>query len=185
MQRAVVEPCLDGVASVGEADKAMAEMEPLCRKARSDDREQVGAVNGHVRRAVQLLARRIERRPLQGAAVLPAALVGEARTHALAIQPFGKAQPVQDADRVRRHVDAAADLVQLGRLLVDIDLESGAKQRHRGREAADAAADNRDPEGRAQWLFVACQCASASCGLDIAGFMISPCFPVLAVSSMT
>jgi hypothetical protein len=89
----------------------MAEMESLGRKARSDDREQVGAVNGHVRRAVQLLAQRIERRPLQSAAVLPAALVSEARTHSLAIQPFGKAQPVQDANRVRRHIDAAADLV--------------------------------------------------------------------------
>ena len=61
-----------------------------------------------VRRAVQLFAQRIERRPLQSAAILP---VSEARTHSLTIRPFGKAQPVQDANRVRRHIDAAADLV--------------------------------------------------------------------------
>jgi hypothetical protein len=103
---AVVEPCLHNVAPVGEANEAVAEMDPLGWKARSDDRKQVGAVNGHVWRAVQLLAQRIERRPLQGATVLPAALVGEARAHSLAIEPFGEAQPVQDADRVRRHVDA-------------------------------------------------------------------------------
>ena len=35
------------------------------------------------------------------------------------------------------------------------------------------------------WLFVACQCASASCGFEIVGSMISPCLPVLAVNSMT
>jgi len=46
--------------------------------------------------------------PLQSAAILP---VSEARTHSLTIRPFGKAQPVQDANRVRRHIDAAADLV--------------------------------------------------------------------------
>ena len=34
------------------------------------------------------------------------------------------------------------------------------------------------------WLFVACQCASASCGFEIAGSIIPPCFPVLAVNSM-
>src|SRR5271155_5022165 len=85
--------------------------------------------------------KRIEQRPLQSAAVLPAALVSEPRTHSLAIQPFGEAQPGQDADRVRRHVDAAADLVQFRRLLVDIDLEFGEEHRHRGSEAADATAN--------------------------------------------
>ena len=92
---------------------------------------------------------------------------------------------VQDADSVWRHIDAAADLVQFQCLLVDIDLEFGAEQRHRGSEAADSSADHRDPERRGQWLFVACQCASASCGFEIAGSMISPCLPVLAVNSIT
>src|SRR4029077_7077328 len=46
--------------------------------------------------------------------------------------------------RVRPHIDAAADLVKLGRLLVDIDRETGAIQRQRRGEAADAAADHRN-----------------------------------------
>ena len=78
--------------------------------------------------------------------------------------------------------DVVADLIQFRCLLVDIDIEFGAEQRHRGSEAA---ADHRDPERRGQRLFVACQCASASCGFEIAGSMISPCLPVLAVNSMT
>ena len=48
-----------------------------------------------------------------------------------------------------------------------------------------AAAHHRNPERRGQWLFAACQCARASCGFEIAGSMISPCLPVLAVNSMT
>ena len=80
---------------------------------------------------------------------------------------------------------AAADLVQFRRLRVDID-RIRQRSNDTGRsEAGDAAADHRDPERRGQWLFVACQCASASCGFEIAGSMISPCFPVLAVNSMT
>ena len=116
------------------------------REARRDDVEQVGAVEGHMRRAVELLAQRIERRTLQGAPVLPAPLVGDNRAHALAVEPCGEAQPAQDAHRIRAHVDAAADLGELGRLLVDVDLEPGSAQRQRGGEAADAAADHRDPE---------------------------------------
>ena len=53
---------------------------------------------------------------------------------------------------------------------------------HRGSEAA---ADHRGPERRGQSPFIACQCASASWGFEIAGSMISPCFPVLVVNSMT
>jgi hypothetical protein len=57
--------------------------------------------------------------------------------------------------------------------------------KHCGSEAADAVADDRGPERRGQWPFIACQCASASCGFEIAGSIISLCFPVLAVNSMT
>src|SRR5882724_53918 len=72
--------------------------------------------------------------------------MGEERAHPLAVKARGEAEPAQDARRVRAHVDAAADLGELGRLLVDIDLEAGAAQRQCGREPSDAAADHRDPE---------------------------------------
>jgi hypothetical protein len=118
---------------------------PLGRDARGDDRQQVGTMNGDVRRAVELFTQRIERRLLQGAPVLPAPLVGEERAHALAVEPGSEAEPTQDARRVRAHIDAAADLGELGGLLVDVDLEAGLTQRQRRREPPDAAADHRNP----------------------------------------
>ena len=53
---AVVEPGLGAVAPIGKADQPVPEMDVLRRKGRGNDREQIGAVNGHVRRAVELLA---------------------------------------------------------------------------------------------------------------------------------
>src|SRR5262249_4072574 len=85
-------------------------------------------------------------RSLQRAAVLPAALVGADRSHGLAVEGLAEAQPVEDARGVRSHVDAAADLGQLGRLLVDVDVEAGLEQRDGRGEAADAGTDDRDLE---------------------------------------
>jgi hypothetical protein len=101
----------------------------------------------HVRGAVQLLAQRIERRALQCAAVLPAPLVGAERAHALAVEPLGEPEAAQHTRRIGRHVDAAADLGQLGRLLIDVDLEPHLSQCHRGGKAANAATDDRYTEG--------------------------------------
>jgi hypothetical protein len=39
---------------------------------------------------------------------------------------------------------SAADLAQLGYLLVDLNIESGAQQRQRGCKTADATADDRN-----------------------------------------
>ena len=111
-------------------------------KTGRDDRQQIGAMNGDVRRTVELFAQRIERRPLQGAPVLPASLVGEEWADPLAVEPRSEAQPAQDAHCIRAHVDAAADLSKLGSLLVDVDLEAGLAQRQRSGEAADAATDH-------------------------------------------
>jgi hypothetical protein len=99
-----------------------------------------------MRRAIELFAQWVERRPLQRAPVLPAALVGPDRAHALSVEPRGEAELAQDARCIRRHVDAAADLGKLGRLLVDVDIETGLAKRQCGGEAADAAADHRDPQ---------------------------------------
>src|SRR5580704_17231822 len=123
--RLVLKPSLDVVAPLGEPSEAMSEMDPLGRKPRGNDRQQIGTVNGDVRRAVKLFALRIERRALQRAAVVPAPLMGAARAHALAQEAFAEAEPNQDAGRVRPHVDAAADMRQRRRLLVEVDLEPG------------------------------------------------------------
>ena len=141
--RPVVEPCLGALAGVAEADQAMAEMHALGWEGRADDVEQVGTMQGHMRGAVKLFAERIERRALQGAAVLPAPLMRAGRAHALAVESRPEPEPAQDAGRIRRHVNAAAYLGQLGRLLVDVDLEAGLAQCHGGGEAAYAAAYHR------------------------------------------
>jgi hypothetical protein len=142
--RAVLEPGLGPVAAIGEPDKTVAQMDMLGRETRGDDRQQIGAVQGHVRRAVKFFAQRVERRALQGTAVLPAALMGSGRAHRLAVEPFGEPEPAQYARRVRAHVDAAPDFGQFGRLLVDLDRETSASQRQGGGQAADSGANHGD-----------------------------------------
>src|SRR5262245_18710248 len=61
---AILEPCLSGVALVDEADQPVTELNPLGRQYGRDDREQIGAMNGQMRRAVELFAAWIERRVL-------------------------------------------------------------------------------------------------------------------------
>jgi hypothetical protein len=55
---------------------------------------------------------------------------------------------VQDARGAGPHVDPTADFGQLVRLLVDLDIEAGLMQGHRGGEATEAAADDGDSERR-------------------------------------
>src|ERR1700730_5078206 len=97
-----------------------------------------------MRRAVKLFALRVERRALQSAPVVPTPLMGAARAHALAQQSLGKTESEQNTGRVRAHVDAAADMGQRRRLLIDIDLKPRPAQRQRGGETTDAAAVHRD-----------------------------------------
>src|SRR5439155_1332108 len=145
---AVLEPGLDAVTLVGEADQAVAQMHALGRKGRRDDREQVGAVNGEMRSAVQLLAPRVQWRALERTAVLPAPLMRADRPDGVAVERLAEAEPVEDPHRVRSHVDAAADLGQYRRLLVDIDVEAGLTKHDGRRDAADPGADDGDPDYR-------------------------------------
>src|SRR5579863_4431894 len=64
--------------------------------------------------------------------------------HRIAVEPLTQPQAVKYTRGVRPHVDAATDFVELGRLLEDIDRETGTVQRQRGREAAKAATDHRN-----------------------------------------
>jgi len=134
------------VTLIGKADEAIAEMDALGRQPRGNHRQQIGAMDRDMRCAVEFLALRIERRALQGAAVVPAPLMCAAGAYPVAQQALAEAEPDQDARRVRPHVDAAADMGQGGRLFVDVDVEPGAAQRQRGGEPADAGADHGDAQ---------------------------------------
>jgi hypothetical protein len=123
-------------------------MNPVGHEPGGDDREEVRAVNSQVGRAVEVFAARVQRRTLQGAAVLPAPLMRAHRAHRLAVECRAKAKTVEGARRVGPHVDAAADLRELGRLLVDVDVEAGPPERDRGGEPPEAGADDGDAERR-------------------------------------
>ena len=142
--RPILEPRRDAVASIGEANEAVAEMDGLGREARGDGRQQIGAVDRDVRRAVKLLTERIEPRPLQSPAVLPAPLMRADRAHRLAVEPGAEPQPIENARRIRPHIDAAADFGQFLRLLIDLDREAPLVQRHGRAEPANAGADHGD-----------------------------------------
>ena len=120
----------------------------MCRRsagnAAASDLEHVGAMHLIVRHAERRLHGLRDRRAQQRASVIPAALMPRERLHALVCQRLGEAQPVQDARGVRADLDAGADLAQLARLLVDVDVEARPQQRQRSRGAADAAADDRN-----------------------------------------
>ncbi len=132
------------ITAVIESDEAMAEMDALLGQARRDDPLQIRTVHGQMWSAVKLAGDRVERGFLQRAAVVPAPHMRRQRPHRVAVERIPKSEPVEDACRVRPHIDAAADLVELGGLLVDIDREAGAMQRQRRGKAADAAADHRN-----------------------------------------
>jgi hypothetical protein len=51
---------------------------------------------------------------------------------------------MEDARGVGADLDARADLAYRRGSLVDVDVEPGLQERERGRDAADAAADDRD-----------------------------------------
>src|SRR5262245_43757180 len=113
-----------------------------------DDREQVCAVNSQVWRAVELLAARVQRRTLQGAAVLPAALMSAQGAHRLAVERRPEAETIADACRGGPHGDNDADFRGRRRLVVDVGGEAGRGEGARGCEAREAGPDDGDAERR-------------------------------------
>src|SRR6516165_1541808 len=103
----------------------MTKMNVLGRKTGRDDRQQVGAVNRDMRCTEELFAQRIKRRALQCAPILPASLVGEQGADTLAVEASSEAQTPQEAHCIWPHIDPAADLSQLGSLLINLDFKAG------------------------------------------------------------
>ena len=106
---AVGEAQLDTVAVIGEAGEAMPEVDAVLRQRARQRKEQVGAMEMVVGRAELGLDGLAERRALQGAAVVPAALMKGRRPHAAPCQGWAEAKQVQQARCVRADLDAGAD----------------------------------------------------------------------------
>src|SRR5258706_16480365 len=102
------------------------------------------AVNGEVRRAVALDGDRTQIKELPGLAGLPMADFLALRYAGQGLQLFADAERVEHAAAVCRELHAGADLLQLRRLLVHIDVDAMLEQRQRGSQAADAAAGNQN-----------------------------------------
>src|SRR5258708_7456779 len=97
-----------------------------------------------MRRAVELAGDRVEHGFLQRTAVVPASHMRRQGPHRVMVECIPETQPVEDARGVRPHIDAAAHLVELGRLLIDIDVEPSAMQRQPSGKPAKAATDHRN-----------------------------------------
>ena len=148
-RRAVLELERDAVAVVDEGGEAVADVQALLRECAHQGGEQVGAVGlvvGEPERVDDGVSqRRVQERP----AVVPAALMPRQRPHTHVGECVGQSQPVQDPRRVGADLDTGADLAELPRLLVDLDVEATPVQRQRSGEASDAAADDADREALA------------------------------------
>jgi hypothetical protein len=64
------------------------------------------------------------------------------RQHLHALERLFEAQGVEHAGAVRADLDASADLLELGRLLIDLDVEAALEQGQRGGQSANAGADH-------------------------------------------
>src|SRR5947207_15278293 len=116
----------------------MPEVDAVLRQRTRQRGEQLGAMEMVVGRAELYFDRLAELRALQGAAVVPAALMESRRTHAAPCQSWAEAQQVQQAGGVRADLDAGADLRQDRRLLEHLHVAAGLQPRQRRRAAAGA-----------------------------------------------
>src|SRR5262245_36835463 len=134
--------------SLVEADAPCAEMDCgtlLAPHRALEHAEEVGAVYREIRVAVALdrnLAQVVE---LPALARVPDA---DLLTFGLAgkrVERLAHAERVQDVRAVRRELDPGADLAQLGRLLVHLDLAAHPRERQGSRQPADSPSGDQDP----------------------------------------
>ena len=95
-----------------------------------------------VRRAERLFDQLADRRPLKRAAIVPAALMHRPRKDANIVHRYAQAEPMQQPRGVGADLNARANLADPRRLLMDLDVDAGVQEMQRGRQTADAAADN-------------------------------------------
>jgi len=130
-----------GVAALREAGGAVAAVDDAARQIAGEEIDEVGAVHAVGRvpaRRVGDLHRR------DRLAVVAEVVRLRADQRAVFFRGGAEADALQMAHRVRREIDAGADLAERRGLFVDRDAEAVSDEGIGGEQAADAAADDRD-----------------------------------------
>src|SRR5262245_46055903 len=143
----IVEARLDHVRALAHVDTLAAEPDRI-RLERADrigeHRVQVAAMHEDIGEAVEIDRRLAEIEQLPGLAGAPQLDLLAGGDDLDRLQRFREAERMQHARAVGADLNAGADLLELRRLLVDLDVDAAAQQPERGREPADAAADDDD-----------------------------------------
>ena len=117
----------DAIVVLREAAAARAQMQRIgfgTRDGLRQDGEEVGTEDGEVRGAVALDRYRTEVEELPGLARLPVADLLALRLARQRLELVADPERLQHARAVRGELHARADLLQLRRLLVDIDVDA-------------------------------------------------------------
>ena len=133
----------------------MAEMDAFRRHCGGEHRQQIRAMKMIVGRAEKPNAFVAERRLHQDAAVVPTQELERHRPHPDPLERFAQSEAIQDARCVGAYLNAGADFVQLRGLLEDLDVDPGANQRERRRQASDSAPDNYDSHASPAFVIIA------------------------------
>ena len=105
---------------------------------------QIGAVHVQVWKAVRRDGGRAEHGGRNDVAVLPVAHLGAFRHERDVAQALLQPEFEQHANTIRAELDAGADLAEMRRLFEHVHVEPAAPERERGRQPANAAADDQN-----------------------------------------
>ena len=125
---AVLEPRLDAVAVICQADKSVSDVQAFRGQGACQGEQQVGAMALVVGKAEGVLDRLAERRAQQCPAVLPTTLMNGFRPNGGPRQRVGEAEAVQNACGIGADLNAGSRFGQRMRLLVHVRVETRAEQ---------------------------------------------------------
>ena len=109
---------------------------------------QIVAVQLEVGRTVPLFVGFAQRQAVQQLAVVETAELERLGPHRMWLERCAQTQAIEHLHRVGAHLDTGTDLAEHGRLFGDANAVPALQQRGRGRQAAEAGADDRDVEPR-------------------------------------
>jgi predicted signal transduction protein with EAL and GGDEF domain len=138
----VLEVGLDGVAVIDKASRPVPGMHALRWQRPKQRHQQIGSVHLIMRKPKSTDNRISQRGTQEGAPIVPAALVERDRPHTHRCQVAAESERVQDARRLRTHLDTSTDLANRTRLLVHVHVDAGPIERERSSKAANPTADD-------------------------------------------